>query len=69
MINNRIKIEYYNNYSILQERNYKNEGTIYSIVKGNIDSNLVNGIQIDYSYFVTIEEAREFIDNLNEDQL
>lgn len=68
MMNNRKKIEVYKDFSILQELNYKNEGTIYSIIQGDIDPKLINSINIKYSYFETIEEARTFIDNLKEEE-
>lgn len=64
MIHNRKLIKYYKNYSIMQEMNYKNEGTFFSIVEGKHDEKILNSINIKYTYFETIEEAEKFIDEI-----
>lgn len=64
MIHNRKLIKYYKDYTIMQEMNYKNEGTFFSISSGTIDEKFLNSINVKYSYFETIEEAEKFIDEI-----
>ena len=63
MIHTRKFIEYYQNFTITQEMNYKNEGTIYSIIQGEVDSKFIDSVKVKFSYFETLEEARKFIDD------
>jgi len=66
MLNNRKKVKDYKGYTILEELNYKNEVVNYSIAPGIVAEDLVNAIKVKYSYFTSIQEAEDFIDNLEE---
>ncbi len=66
MLNNRKKAKDYKGYTILEELNYKNEVVNYSIAPGIVAEDLVNAIKVKYSYFTSIQEAEDFIDNLEE---
>ncbi len=68
MINNRKYVKEYKGYTILEELNYKNETTFYSIAPGKVGKDLVNAISVKYSYFNSIQEAEDFIDNLLEEE-
>ena len=68
MINNRKYVKDYKGYTILEELNYKNETTFYSIAPGKVGKDLVNAISVKYSYFNTIQEAEEFIETLLEEK-
>ena len=68
MINNRKYVKDYKGYTILEELNYKNETTFYSIAPGKLGKDLVNAISVKYSYFNSIQEAEEFIETLLEEK-
>lgn len=68
MINNRNYVKDYKGYTILEELNYKNEVVNYSIAPGKVAKDLVNAIKVKYSYFTSIQEAEDFIDNLLEEE-
>lgn len=68
MLNNRKKVKDYKGYTILEELNYKNETTFYSIAPGEVAKDLVNAIEVKYSYFTSIKEAEDFIETLLEEK-